>query len=354
MIKRILSLLALMAAALAVAVPLGLCHGHSLLWLFGGGMGLAGAIVATPVETLNNWKDWNIACLDADTAGQFAHGMGLAPDFYTITPGLSFGGSGAAGLSLGTAGAYGVLAGTTITNTGATLITGNLGLSPGSAVTGAPVVTGATNIDNPAAVTAQADLTTAYLAAAALSPSTIATALGGQTLNAGTYSALSGTFTLAAAGVLILDGQGNPNALFVFQMATTLTTGAGSSISLINGAQAQNVIWQVGSSATIGTTTAFFGSILALTSITVSTGATVNGRMLAQNGAVTLAANTITVPGSGGGGGGFGGALSQWGMTVDATNVYLTKQNSAGSGGPASGVSVVAKAFCWRPHTSRR
>jgi hypothetical protein len=76
--------------------------------------------------------------------------------------------------------------------------------------------------------------------------------------------------------------------------------------------------------------------------------------MLAQNGAVTLAANTITVPGSGGGGGGFGGALSQWGMTVDATNVYLTKQNSAGSGGPASGVSVVAKAFCWRPHTSRR
>ena len=307
-------------------------------------------ITATPVETLHNYRSWNIACLDTDTTTSFAHGFGVAPDFYKIVSGLSMGGAGG-GVAIGSAGAYGVLAGSGITSTGPTVINGNLGLSPGSSVTGAPTVTGQTNIDNPAAVTAQSDLTAAYVAAAALTPATtIATQLAGQTLGPGVYSSLAGTFAISAAGTVILDAGGNPNAVFVFQMATTLITGAGSVVSLINGAQAGNVIWQVGSSATLGTTTAFQGTILALTSITLNTGATVNGRMLARNGAVTLDSNTITIPSSGG----FGGAISTWGMTVNATNVTLTKQNSPGSGGGAPGVSVVAKAWCWRPQTAAR
>ncbi len=201
---------------------------------------------------------------------------------------------------LGTASSYAVLAGSTITNTGATTINGDVGLSPGTAVTGFPpgTVVGTTRTAA-AAAPAQAGLVTAYNDAAGRTPvTTVATELGGQTLVAGVYNSAAGTFGIT--GILTLDGQNDANAVFIFQAASTLTTAAGapgnpaSQVVLINGAQPCNVFWQVGSSATLGTYSVFQGSILALTSITVTTGATINGRALARNGAVTLDTNSIT------------------------------------------------------------
>jgi hypothetical protein len=198
-------------------------------------------------------------------------------------------------INLLTAATYGVLAGTTITNSGPTTITGDLGLSPGSAVTGAPTVTGATNIDNPAAVQAKTDLTTAYTQAAAYPGATIIpTELGGTSLGPGVYTSASGTFSITT-GTLTLNAGGDPNAFWIFQMATTLVTGTGTSVVLTDSAQSLNVFWQVGSSATIGVSSTFVGTILALTSISVNTSATVTGRLLARNGAVTMLSNGVTV-----------------------------------------------------------
>jgi hypothetical protein len=200
--------------------------------------------------------------------------------------------------SLGTAGSYGVLAGSTVTNTGATTITGNLGLYPGSAVTGFPpgIVNGTIHIGDAAAIQAKSDLTTAYLAIASMPTVFDLTGvdLGGQTLTPGVYG-----FDTSAqlTGVLTLNALGDPNAVFIFKIGSTLTTASGSSVVFINtGGNAYlscNVFWVVGSSATLGTTTAFAGNILALESITLNTGATVDGRILARNGAVTLEGNTI-------------------------------------------------------------
>jgi hypothetical protein len=195
-----------------------------------------------------------------------------------------------------TANTYGIISGQTITNTGATTINGNLGLSPGSSVTGSPTVTGTSNIDNPAAVQVKQDLTAAYNQAAAL-PSTIlqATDLGGQTLTPGVYSGQAGSLSITS-GNLTLDAGGNVNATWVFQTSSTLIVANGTSVILANGAQAKNVFWQVGSSATIGTTATFNGTIAALTSITANTGAVINGGLWVQNGSVTLDANTMTAP----------------------------------------------------------
>jgi hypothetical protein len=198
---------------------------------------------------------------------------------------------------LGTAADYAVLAGSTVTSTGPTMVSGNLGLSPGTSVTGFPpglISGGVQNVANPAAVQAKADLVTAYNDAAGATPATPVTAstLGGLTLNAGVYS--GGALDLT--GTLTLDAQGDPGAVFIFQAASTLITASASQVKLVNGASPCNVFWQVGSSATLGTTTSFKGTILALTSITLNTGATVDGRMLARNGAVTLDSNTINNP----------------------------------------------------------
>jgi hypothetical protein len=189
---------------------------------------------------------------------------------------------------------YGVLAGTTVTNTGSTTITGDLGLSPGSSVTGSPTVTGTSNIANPAAVQAKTDLITLYDAAAALPGVILASGeLGGLTLAPGVYKAPGGFFAVTSVD-LTLDAAGNPDAFWVFQMASTLTIGNGRSIILANGAQAKNVFWQVGSSATIGTTAVFNGTIAALTTITLATGAQANGGLFARNGAVNLDTNIVT------------------------------------------------------------
>jgi Ice-binding-like len=198
-------------------------------------------------------------------------------------------------VGLGTATPFAVLAGTTVTNTGPSVISGDLGVSPGSAVTGFPpgrVINGTQHVADAVARQAQSGLTAGYLDAAGRTPATtVSKDLGGQTLAPGVYKAaaamsLTGTVTL----------KGGPSAVFIFQAGSTLITASGSTVRLTGGAQACNVFWQVGSSATLGTHTTFTGSILALTSVAVQTGTTVAGRVLARNGAVTLDNNTITRP----------------------------------------------------------
>ena len=196
---------------------------------------------------------------------------------------------------LGTAADFGVLGATTVTNTGPTVVNGDVGLSPGTAVTGFPpgIVNGTIHAADAVAAQAQSDLTDAYNVAAGRPCDTLLTGqdLGGMTLTHGVYCFSS---SAGLTGTLTLDGQGDPNAVFIFQIGSTLTTASASRVNFINGAQSCLAVWQVGSSATLGTTTAFGGSILALTSITATTGATVDGRLLARNGAVTLDSNTVT------------------------------------------------------------
>lgn len=199
-------------------------------------------------------------------------------------------------VDLGTATPFAVLAGTTVTNTGPSVISGDLGVSPGSAVTGFPpgqVINGTQHVADAVALQAQNDVTTAYTDAAGRTPVVDETGqdLGGQTLVAGVYQSSS---AMALTGTVTLDAKGDPNAVFIFQAGSTLTTASSSTVALVGGAQACNVFWQVGSSATLGTATTFVGSILALTDATLQTGASVQGRVLARNGQVSLDTNTIT------------------------------------------------------------
>jgi hypothetical protein len=220
-------------------------------------------------------------------------------------------------ISLGTAGSFAVLAGSTVTNTGSSVVlNGSVGVWPGSAVTGflpgivnAP---GTIHIGDAVAQIAQSDLTTAYNAAMGLAATKNLTGqdLGGLTLPPGVYSFAN---SAQLTGTLTLNTLGNPNAVFVFQIGSTLTTASSSSVVFSNSLTDSNVFWQVGSSATLGTTTSFEGNILALTSITLNTGATIGcGSALARNGAVTLDSNTIGggCSSSSGGGGEGGGSTS--------------------------------------------
>ncbi len=203
----------------------------------------------------------------------------------------AFGASATVGL--GSATSFSVLAGSTVTNTGPTTMFGDLGLSPGSSVTGAPHVLGATHVDDAVAIGAKSSLTSAYNDAASRpSNGSAGTDLAGQTFLAGVHTASSSL--LLSAGSVTLDAQGDPNAVFIFQIGSTLITGSNTSVSLVNGAQACNVFWQVGSSATLGTGTRFVGTVMAAETITARTAATIHGRLLARTGAVNLDTNTIT------------------------------------------------------------
>jgi hypothetical protein len=221
-------------------------------------------------------------------------GVSVAPLQQTFTTGPCQGGGTQPVALCPNIGAFSVLAGSTVTNTGSTVVSGDVGVSPGTAVTGFPpgLAGGTIHIADGAASLAQATLTAGYIDAAGRAGGTaVAGDLVGKTLTAGVYTSTS---SLANSGDLTLDAQGNPDAVFIFQIASTLTTGSGSHIVLTNGASACNVFWQVGSSATLGTNSVFKGNILALTSITITTGVNLEGRALARNGAVTLDTDVIT------------------------------------------------------------
>lgn len=202
----------------------------------------------------------------------------------------------ATAVNLGTANNFAVLGGSTITNTGSTVVNGDLGLNPGTSLTGFPpgAINGTQHLTDGVAAQAQADLVTAYnTASEQTNTQTISGDLGGLTLAPGVYSSAS---SLGLTGTLTLDGQGNSNSVFIFQISSALTTATSSRVLLTNNAQACNVFWQVGSSATLGTNSNFAGNVLALTSITATTGASISGRLLTRNGAVTLDTNSISRP----------------------------------------------------------
>lgn len=200
--------------------------------------------------------------------------------------------------TLGTASSFVVLGATAVTNTGPTLVTGDLGVSPGTAVTGFPpgIVVGTVHSADAVALQAQTDVTTAYNNLAGQACDVILTGqnLGGLTLTPGVYCFSSSSFL---TGILTLNALGDPNAVFIFQIGSTLITAPNASVNMINtsgAVNACNVYWQVGSSATLDTNTNFIGNILALTSITLNTGADVVGRTLARNGAVTMDSSTVS------------------------------------------------------------
>jgi type VI secretion system secreted protein VgrG len=206
-------------------------------------------------------------------------------------------------INLGSAASYAILAASTITSTGATTIAGDVGLSPGTAITGMPIgqpLPGTIHAADASSLQAQLDLGTAYTFVTGMTCTTPMTGvdLGGKTLLPGVYC-----FDTSAGltGILNLNAAGDTAAVFVFQMGSTLTTAALSAVVLSNGAQANHVWWQIGSSATLGAGCAMQGSLLTHVSATLGAAATVNGRVLAQIGAITMSANAIT---------GFGGVVT--------------------------------------------
>ncbi|MBP6716376.1 MAG: DUF3494 domain-containing protein, partial [Acidobacteria bacterium] len=199
--------------------------------------------------------------------------------------------------TLGAAQSFAILGGSTITNTGSTTVTGDVGLSPGTAVTGFPpgiVVSGTIQAANAQAQAAKNALTTAYnsLTGQACTQDLTGQNLGGLTLTPGVYCFST---TAQLTGTLTLNAQGNSNAVFIFKIGSALTTASGSSVVVINSGSLCNVFWQVGSSATLGTASSMAGTIMAQTSITLTTGASINGRAFARDGAVTLDTNSVTV-----------------------------------------------------------
>ena len=216
-----------------------------------------------------------VLCL---TTANHAAAQGLAPVF------------------LGSAAPFAVLGASTVTSTGPTIINGDLGVWSGTAVTGfgPGTVNGRIHAGDTVAQHAQGSLTIAFNDAAGrkTAPISVAGDLGGRTLAPGLYKSTS---TLAITGDLTLDARGNPNAVWIFQIASALTVNTGSRVVLSGGATSANVFWQVGSSATLGVHSTFKGTIMALASITIDTGATLDGRALAQTAAVTLDTNSVTI-----------------------------------------------------------
>jgi hypothetical protein len=192
---------------------------------------------------------------------------------------------------------FAILAGSGVTSTGATIITGDLGLSPGTSVGGFPpgILNGTLHINDGTVNQAKLDLTAAYNDAAGRTSTdkvTLAGNIGGLTLTPGLYKSTS---SLAiSSGDVTFDAKGNANAVFIIQIASAFTTTSGRKVILAGGALASHIFWQVGSSATIGTTSVLKGNLLVMQSISFATGATLDGLALTQNGAITLDGNTVS------------------------------------------------------------
>lgn len=204
-----------------------------------------------------------------------------------------------ANISFSGAAIFAILAGSAVTSTGATTVTGDLGISPGSSLEGFPpaILNGTLHINDNIVDQAKTDLAAAYDEAASRSASdrvTLSGNIGGLTLTPGLY--MSTSSLAVSSGDVTFDALGNADAVFVLQMASTLTTTSGRKVILAGGAQAKNIYWQVGSSATFGTTSVFKGNVMAMQSITMNTGATLDGRVFCRNGGVTMEANTLVKP----------------------------------------------------------
>ena len=230
------------------------------------------------------------------TGAQDLGGLGLVVDYtWTFTPGAA---CVVPGVVLGTAGNFAVLAGSTVTNTGPSVITGDLGVYPLTAVTGFPpgTLVGTQYAGIAPSDTAQGDLTIAYNDAAGrtLCLVSITGDLGGMTLAPALYKSTG--FLEITTGDLVLDAQGDPNAVWIFSMASALTVSSSRQVTIIGGGSAANVYWQVGSSAVLQTGSRFVGTIMADQSISFATGAVLTGRALARIAAVTLDTTTITRP----------------------------------------------------------
>ena len=223
-------------------------------------------------------------------------GVALTLAISLVTTGVAANAAGPTTVILGSASTFAILAGTpAVTNTGASIIAGDLGIHPAAAVTGFPpgIVAGAVHTADAQALLAKNDLAAAYTDAAGRPVTSTIAALSG-TLVGGVYN--SGPSVLSIAGTVTLDGQNDPSSVWIFQAQSGLTTASTSTVTLINGANPCNVFWQVTSSATLGSGSNFVGTILALSSITMDDGVTVNGRALARNGDVTLINDRITRP----------------------------------------------------------
>ncbi|MGC5016305.1 ice-binding family protein [Streptosporangium sp. DT93] len=233
-------------------------------------------------------------------------------------------------VALGTAGSFAVLAGLSVVNTGATVVTGNVGVTPGAAMTGFPPgsVAGTVHRDDPVAVRAQSDAAAAYAdIASRTSTATIPTDLGATTLTPGIYASASGTFS--NTGDLVLDAQGDPDAIFIFQAVSTLLTAGASTVALTGGAQARNVFWQIGTSATLGAGSTLSGTLLALASITVGANVIIDGRVLARDGTVTMDTDIVTRP---------AGTLSI--SVPESADLGSARAGSAEVSGPLGAVTV--------------
>ena len=258
-----------------------------------------------------------------------------------IASALAFGAPAAqaAPVNLATATPFVVLGGQSVTNTGPSVLGGDLGVAPGTSLVGfglPAVVNGATHVNDAVAALAQDDVTTAYGVAAGqpVAPADDLTGqdLGGKSLTAGAYRYAS---SAQLTGQLTLDAAGDPSAQFVFEIGSTLTTASASSVVLVNGASPCNVFWQVGSSATLGSATAFAGNVLALADISLNAGASVNGRLLARNGSVTLIDNVLDA------------SMCQ----APATSGGSASPTGAGAGGGAAGTGLLPASGTGAPGT---
>ncbi len=274
--------------------------------LAAGATAVSGTVTLDPTDTVATFTPTSLLALNTAytatiTAGaQDQFGNSLAADFVWMfttaaapCPGPIVIGSPGCG--------FGILAGSTVTNTSTvpapTNVSGDVGVWAGSAIVGFPpgLLTGMLHAGDAVAQAAQGQLTTAYNTAAGKPVGThLPPDIGGQTLAPGVYTTVAQP-TLGITGDLTLDAGGDPNAVWIFQISSTLTTAAGK-VTLINGGQPKNVFWAVGSSATLGTGTTMAGNIMAQASITLNTGVTLNGRALARIGAVTLISDTVNVP----------------------------------------------------------